>query len=214
MNEKGGNKKTIKNNNKISKGKKTITLKFNNSLEIHAKNIYKEDSRIFNSNNIDIDKIRVSDKTSIMFFYEDGNENIPLKITLLDVLGCYNIFEGNSKAMNFKLDDNSLGKITDIFDNIGKILNIDLYHYSYDENNGITYLKTKVSDEKCFRTDKDKATNTISNEKTKYNCISIRVLLQIQSVYYKNNKDLLDNEDYHPQAFLQHCRYSFFPIIN
>ena len=68
MSEKGGKKKTIKNNNKISKGKKTITLKFNNGVEIHARNIYKEDSRIFNINNIDIDKIRVSDKTSIIFF--------------------------------------------------------------------------------------------------------------------------------------------------
>ena len=109
--------------------------------------------------------------------------------------------------MSFKLDSNSLGKITDIFDNIGKILNIDLYLYSYDDNNDITYLKTKVSDEKCFRTEKNKTTNTISNEKTKYNC---RVLLQIQSVYYNNNKDLLDDEDYYPQVFLQHCRYSFF----
>ena len=130
-----------------------------------------------------------------------------MKIILLDILSCYNVFEGNSKAMSFKLDDNSLGKIADIFDNIGKILNTDLYHYSYDDSNGITYLKTKVPDEKCFRTDKDKTTNTISNEKTKYNC---RVLLQIQSVYCNTNKDLLDDEEYCPQVFLQHCRYSFF----
>ena len=40
-------------------------------------------------------------------------------------------------AMNFKLDDNSLGKIIDMSDHIGKILNIDLYHYSYDGNNRI-----------------------------------------------------------------------------
>ena len=68
ISETGGKKKTIKNNNKISKGKKTITIKFNNGVEIHAMNIYKEDSRIFNINNIDTDKIRVSDKRSIMFF--------------------------------------------------------------------------------------------------------------------------------------------------
>ena len=43
-----------------------------------------------------------------MFFYEGGNEYIPLKITLLDVLGYYNIFEGDSKTMKFKLDDNSI----------------------------------------------------------------------------------------------------------
>ena len=107
--------------------------------------------------------------------------------------------------MNFKLDDNSLVKIIDIFDYIEKILNIDLYHYSHDDNNGITYFKTKVSDETCFRKDKDKTTNTIPNEKAKYNC---RALLQIQSVYYNINKDIL--EYYYPQVFLQHCRYTFF----
>ena len=109
-------------------------------------------------------------------FYEDGNEYIPLKIALLDVPGYYNIFEGDSKKVNFKLDDNSLRKLIDIF---------DLYHYSYDDNNSITYFKTKVSDEICFRKDKDKTTNTILNKKTKYNC---RVLLQILSVYYNNNE--------------------------
>ena len=78
--------------------------------------------------------------------------------------------------MNFKLDDNSLEKITDIFDHTGKVLNIDLDHYLYDGNNGITYLKTKVSNETCFKKGKDKTVNTILYEKTKCNC---RVLLQI-----------------------------------
>ena len=177
-------------------------------LKYLKKNIYKQDSRIFNINDIDIDKIRVSDKKLYnkkhdsykhYVFYEDGNEYIPLKINHLDVLGYYNIFEGDSKIMNFKLDDNSLEKVIDIFDHIGKILNINLYHYSYDDNKGIAYLKTKVSDEACFRKEIDKTNNTIPNEKTKYNC---RVSLQIQSVYY-NNKDILENEDYYPQVFLR-----------
>ena len=58
MHEKGGKKKTIKNNKKVSKDKKAITLKLNNGVEIPAKNIYKEDSRVFNINDIDIDKTR------------------------------------------------------------------------------------------------------------------------------------------------------------
>ena len=74
-----------------------------------------------------------------------------MKVILLEVIGYYNIFEGDSKTMNFKLDDNSLGKVIDIFDNIRKILNINIYHYSYDDNNDITYLKTNISDETCFR---------------------------------------------------------------
>ena len=107
--------------------------------------------------------------------------------------------------MNFNLDDNSFEKIIDIFDRIGEILSIDLDNYSYDANKRITYLKTKVSDETCFKKDKDKTSNTIPNEKTKYN---YRVLLQIQSVYYNNNED----ENYYPQVFLQSCRYTF--IVN
>ena len=90
-------------------------------------------------------------------------------------------------------------KIIDIFDNIGEILKIDLYHYLYDDNNSITYFKTKVSDDTGFRKNKDKATKAILNEKTRYNC---RVLLKIQSVYY-NNKDIIEDIDYYPQIFLQ-----------
>ena len=86
-----------------------------------------------------------------MFSEEDDDEYIPLKIAFLDVPGYYNIFNDDSKAMNFKLDDDSLGKIIDIFDRIGGILKIDLYHYSYDDNNGIKCFKTKVSDDRGLR---------------------------------------------------------------
>ena len=100
--------------------------------------------------------------------------------------------------MNFRPEDDSLGKTIYTFDHIGEILNIDLYHYSYVDNNGITHFKTK---------DKDKTTNAIPNERTKYNC---RVLLQIQSVYYNNNKVLFEDIDYYPQVFLQQFRYTSF----
>ena len=182
-------KKAIKSNKKVSKDKKTITLRLNNGVEIAAGNIYKEDSRIFNINDIETNEIRASNKKlynkehgsyKYYVFYEDGNEYIPLKITLLDVYGYYNIFKGDSKTMNFNLDDDSLKKVSDIFDHIRKILNIGLDNYSYEDNKGIRYLKTKLSDETCFRKGKDKTTNTIRNIKTKYNC---RVLLQIQCVY-------------------------------
>ena len=57
-----------------------------------------------------------------------------------------------------------------------------------------------------FRKNKDKTTNTIPNERTRYNC---RVLLQIQSVYY-NNEDIIKDIDYCPQIFLQQCRHISF----
>ena len=84
--------------------------------------------------------------------------------------------------MNFKLDGDLIDKI-----------NLD--NYLHEDKRGEEYLKTIVSNETCFRKDKDKEINTIPNENTKYNC---RVLLQIQSLYCcVKNKDILsdDNDD-------------------
>ena len=53
-------------------------------------------------------------------FYEDEDEYIPLKINLLDVLGDYNIFNDDSKAMTFILDDDSFGTLIDIFEHLEK----------------------------------------------------------------------------------------------
>ena len=122
--------------------------------------------------------IKEHDSYKHYVFYEDDNKYIPLKIALLDVPDYNNIFKDDSKTINFKLDDDSLRKIIDIFECTGEILNIDLYHYLYEDSNGNTHFKTKVSDETCFRKDKDKTANTIPNDKTKYNCIVL-----LQSVY-------------------------------
>ena len=158
MSEKEGKKSTIKNNKKVSKDKKSITLKLNNDVEIPAESIYKEDSRVFNISDIDIDRISVSDKKLYnknhdsykhYVFYEDDDDDeyIPLKITLLDVPGYYNIFNDDGKTINFKSDNNSLEKNIDIFDHIGEILKIDLDHYFYEDMRGEVYFKAKVSDE-------------------------------------------------------------------
>ena len=78
--------------------------------------------------------------------------------------------------MNFKLDhDDSSVKIYDIFEHIGRKLEIDLESCFYENKRAEEYIKTIVSNKTCFKD------NTILNENTKYNC---RVLLQIQSVYY------------------------------
>ena len=120
-------KRKLKTTEKVSKYKKPITLRLNNGFKIPAKSIYTEYSRLFNIKDIDIDKIRVSDKKlynkkndscKYYVFYEDYNEYIPLKITLLNVPGYYNIFNDDGKTMNFKLDDDSLTKIIDVFEHI------------------------------------------------------------------------------------------------
>ena len=114
--------------------------------------------------------------------------------------------------MNFKLDDDSIDKIIDIFDCIEKRTKTDLDNYFYEDKRGEEYLKTILSNETCFRIDKDKEINTIPNENIKYNC---RVSSQIQSVYYSmKNKDILsdDNNDirYYSHILLEKCRYKVF----
>ena len=79
--------------------------------------------------------------------------------------------------MNFKLDDDSVDKIYDIFEHIEEKLGIDLNNCMY-ERKGEVYLKTIVSDKTLF--EKDSKTNIIPNEKTKCKCNAI---LQTQSVY-------------------------------
>ena len=73
-------------------------------------------------------------------FYEHDDKYIPLKIILLDVVGYYNDYKDNSKygakyrakKMNFKLDDDSLDKICDIFEYIERKLETDLNNFTYE----------------------------------------------------------------------------------
>ena len=98
----------------------------------------------FRINDIDINKIRVSDKKlynkehnsyKYYVFYEHDNKYIPLKIILRDVVDYCNDYKDNGKTMNFKLDDDSFIKIVDIFDNIEEKLKLVLI---------ILYMKVKV----------------------------------------------------------------------
>ena len=68
------------------------------------------------------------------------------------------------------------------------------------------YLRTGELGETCVRKNKDKTTNTVLNESTKYNC---RVLLQIRFVYY-SNKDVVEDTKYYPQVLLEQCKYTSF----
>ena len=89
MGEKKAKQKTIRNNKKASKIINSITLKLNNGAEVPAKTTYKKDDDFFEINDINMDKIRVSDKKLYMkkhdsnkyyVFYEYDDEYIPLRI--------------------------------------------------------------------------------------------------------------------------------------
>ena len=109
-------------------------LKFDNDVEITAMTIFMKDSKYFNINNIDINKIRVSNEKVLMkednsykyyIFYEDRDEYIPLNICYSKTLaGYYNDIEfdnGNvSKTMSFVTDDDLKDRINDILNILKK----------------------------------------------------------------------------------------------
>ena len=86
--------------------------------------------------------------------YEYDHKYIPLKIVLKDVAGYYNDYKDHGKTMNFKLHDHLLNKIFDIFEHIEEKLKIDLSDFTY-QSNFEECLKAEVSNETCFRKDKD-----------------------------------------------------------
>ena len=137
MNDQRRITKKNKKNNKALKNRKIPTLRLDDDAEIPAKTTYINDIECFKINNIDINKMRVSDKKLYnnehnsykyyVFYEHDDDKYIPLKIILRDVVGYYNDYKDNSKydyknsakRMNFKLDDDSLDKFM-IFSNILK----------------------------------------------------------------------------------------------
>ena len=96
-----------------------------------------KDTECFKINDIDVDKIIVSDKRlcskqhnpyKYYVSYDLDNKYIPLKIILIDAVRYYNDYKGNSKydtkysakKINLRLDHDSLDKVYDIFEYIEK----------------------------------------------------------------------------------------------
>ena len=112
-------------------------LKLDNGVEVPARTVYVKDNiKCFKFNDVEINKIRVSEQRlyskqhnayKYYVIYEHDNEYIPLRVTLKDVVGYYDIYN-DSKKMNFKindgLSDESYHKLTNIFSHIEEKLNI------------------------------------------------------------------------------------------
>ena len=138
-------------------------FKIDNDVEILTMTIFMKDSKYFNINDIDINKIRVSKAKLFIkennsykhyIFYEDSDKYIPLNICFSKTLATYCIeyddddtkYVGHvSKTMNFVISDDIelVDKIDNIFEYIGDKLDIDLCRHYY-ESGVDTYLKTKL----------------------------------------------------------------------
>ena len=100
-------KNTAKNTKKTPENKKMLMLKLDNRVEVPAKATYmKDNTKCLKINDIDINKIRVSEKKLYSkkhnaykhyVFYEHDDECIPLKNILKDVVGYYDVYNGEKK---------------------------------------------------------------------------------------------------------------------
>ena len=142
MSNKRDNKKNT--SKKVDKNKTISKLKLDNDVEIPAMTIFMKDSKYFDINNIDINKIRVSEARVFMkkknlykhyIFYEDVGKYIPLNIYFSKTLaGYYNEYRDEdgkydgdvSKRMNFVISDDLVDRVNDVFNHIEEKLGIAL----------------------------------------------------------------------------------------
>ena len=165
MSNKKEKKNTAKTLKKTPKNRKTLMLKLDNGVEVPARTVYVKDNiKCFKFNDVEINKIRVSEQRlyskqhnayKYYVIYEHDNEYIPLRVTLKDVVGYYDVYN-DSKKMNFKindgLSDEPYHKLTNIFSHIEEKLNITFNDFTFKKK-GEEYFKIKVSNETCFKAD-------------------------------------------------------------
>ena len=119
-------------------------LKLDNGVEVPARTVYVKDNiKCFKINDVEVNKIRVSEQRlyskqhnayKYYVIYEHDNEYIPLRVTLKDVVGYYDVYN-DSKKMNFKinhgLSDESYHKLTNILSHIEEKLNITFNDFTF-----------------------------------------------------------------------------------
>ena len=139
-------------------------LKLDNKDKIPARFVYAKDNNdCFGIDEIDINKIRIFEKSlhskqynayKYYVLYGHNNKYMPLRITLKDVVGYYDVYNGDDKRMNFEINDELGDKIyqrlSNICEHIEEKLNITLNDLTFEKKDE-SYFKTKVTDEACFK---------------------------------------------------------------
>ena len=184
-----------------------------NSINFDNKNIKKSDfynknKKIFSIDDIDVNKILVSKKeqygkyNSFKYFigYNDNDVIRPLYLFISQTTGYINKFDENKIIMSLMIKDMQLLKsYNKIWKKIEKLMKID-FNTKTTYGDDDKYIKTKI------KTYKDSITTNFYNkngskkipeEKVPHKCLSIIIL---DSVIYAYEK-------YHPQTFLEECKY-------
>ena len=169
---------------------------------INKRNFYKN-KKLFDLNDIDVNKILVSKKgsystkNSLKYFigYNDGDFIRLLCIILPQMIGYVKHFDSN-KTMYFKVSDNKLlKKYNKIWENVGNLLNIDFdsepVYGDVDK-----YVKTKI---KVYgdRVNTNFQGKKVPKENASYKCLSLTMLDSVIRV----------NKKYYPQTLVEECKY-------
>ena len=175
--------------------------------KIKKSDFYKN-KKIFNIDNIDVNKILVSKKetygkyNSFKYFigYNYNDVIRPLYLLLSQMTGYINKFDKNKITMALMIKDKQLLKnYNKMWKKIEKLMKIDFNTkttYSDDDK----YIKTKIEtykDSIITNFYNKKGSKKIPEEKIPHKCLSIIVLDSILYAY----------EKYYPQIFLEECKY-------
>ena len=172
-------------------------------------NFNNKNKKIFNIDDIDVNKILVSKKeqygkhNSFKYFigYNDNGVIRPLYLFLSQTTGYINKFDKNKITMSLMIKDIQLLKnYNKIWKKIEKLMKID-FNTKTTYGDDDKYIKTRI------KTYKDSITTNFYNkngskkipeEKVPHKCLSIIIL---DSVIYAYEK-------YHPQTFLEECKHA------
>ena len=181
-------------------------INFNNK-NIKKSDFYNKNKKIFNIDDIDVIKILVSKKTygkynsfKYIIGYNDNAVTRPLYLFISQTTGYINKFDKNKITMSLMIKDIQLfKKYNRIWKKNQKLMKIDFnFKTAYGDDD--KYIKTKI------KTCKENVTTNFYNkngsekipeEKVPHKCLSIIIL---DSVIYAYEK-------YHPQTFLEECKY-------
>ena len=170
--------------------------------KINKSNFYKN-KKLFNLNEIDVNKILVSKKESYgtknslkcLNEYNDDDVIRPLCVNLPHMIGYVKQFDSN-KTMFFKVNDNKLlKKYNKILEKISSLLSIEFDSEPvYGDNDKYIKIKMKMCEDTLNTNFRGKK---VPKENASYICLS---LIMLDSAIRVNKK-------YYPQTLLKECKY-------
>ena len=173
-----------------------------NDKNINKSNFYRN-KRLFNIDEIDVNKILISKKEPCgkknSFKYFIGYDNLdyirPVCIKLPQMIGYAKCFDSN-RPMSFKIADKKLlKKCIKIWERVSSFVNIEFDSEPvYGDND--KYIKTKI---KSYgdKVNTNFQGNKMPKENASYNCLSLIMLDSVISV----------NKKYYPETLLEECKY-------